>query len=55
MAITPWPLLALISQWHQLKQIVEVTVISSAGLRRFIAAFAGHILHANVNACITDP
>jgi len=44
MTITPRPLYSLTSQWLRLKQIVEVTVISSAGLIRFIA---GQILHAN--------
>jgi len=43
----PRPLHSLTSQWRRLKQTVKVTVISSAGLIRFIA---GQILHANVNA-----
>jgi len=46
MTITPRPLHSLASQWRRLKQTVEVTVISSAGLTRFIAR---QILHANVN------
>jgi len=48
MTTAPWPLQSITSQWRQLKQTVKVTVISSAGLIRFIA---GQILHANVNAC----